>query len=50
MEQQYARDLKTLRQARQHKVLKSYGILDDGNAESDDDGQQAGYATASKRQ
>ncbi|KAK2186256.1 hypothetical protein NP493_207g01049 [Ridgeia piscesae] len=30
MEQQYARDLKTLRSSRQHKVLKSFGLLDDG--------------------
>ncbi len=29
MEQQYARDLKTLRTARQHKVLKSYGMLEE---------------------
>ncbi|KAI0228203.1 hypothetical protein LSAT2_013993 [Lamellibrachia satsuma] len=29
MEQQYARDLKTLRTARQHKVFKSFGLLDD---------------------
>ena len=29
MEQQYARDLKTLRTARQHKVFKSFGILEE---------------------
>ena len=29
MEQQYAQDLKTLRTARQHKVLKSFGVLGD---------------------
>jgi len=29
LEQQYASDLKTLRTARQHKVLKSFGMLDE---------------------
>ena len=28
MEQQYAKDLKTLRSARQHKVFKSFGLLE----------------------
>ena len=28
MEQQYAKDLKTLRSARQHKVLRSFGMLE----------------------
>ncbi len=31
LEQQYASDLKTLRHTRQHKVLKSFGMLDDGD-------------------
>ena len=30
LEQQYSQDLKTLRTARQHKVLKSFGMLDTG--------------------
>ena len=31
MEQQFAEDLKTLRSARQHKVLKSFGMLEDSH-------------------
>ncbi len=33
-EQQYAADLKRLKGTRQHKVLKSFGLLDDENKET----------------
>lgn len=33
MEQQYAGDLKMLRSARQHKVLKGFGMLEEGEKE-----------------
>lgn len=35
MEQQYAGDLKMLRTARQHKVLKSFGMLEEDGKEED---------------
>ena len=44
LEQQYSHDLKTLRTARQHKVLKSFGMLDTGEEiDEDDEGQELVY-------